>query len=80
MTTATPATAARTILALDFVKCKSVACACDPATAQARFDTQTHLPRRNRKLFARHSPTIAVIAFSREQVHGIVRRANGSGP
>ena len=40
-TTTTTATAARTILALDLGKYKSVACAYDPDTTRGRFDTLT---------------------------------------
>ncbi len=62
MTTTTPkATAARTILALDLGKYKTVACACDPATAQARFDALTTSREHLRKLFARERPAAVVI-------------------
>ena len=45
------ATATATILALDLGKYKSVACAYDRATAQARFDTLTTSRDELRKLF-----------------------------
>lgn len=59
-TTSTP-TAARTILALDLGKYKSVACAYDLATTQARFDTLTTSREQLRKLFARERPAAVVI-------------------
>lgn len=59
--TTTTATAARTILALDLGKYKSVACAYDPATTQARFDTLTTSREQLRKLFARERPAAVVI-------------------
>ncbi|HEV3259558.1 MAG TPA: IS110 family transposase [Gemmataceae bacterium] len=61
MTTTTTATAARTILALDLGKYKTVACACDQATAPARFDTLTTSREQLRKLFARERPAAVVI-------------------
>ncbi len=60
-TTTTPATAAGTILALDLGKYKTVACAYDPGTAQARFDTLTTSRQQLRKLFARERPAAVVI-------------------
>src|SRR6516164_7051087 len=60
-TTTTAATAARTILALDLGKYKSVACAYDPDTTQARFDTLTTGREQLRKLFARGRPAAVVI-------------------
>jgi transposase len=60
MTTTTPATAARTILALDLGKYKTVACAYDDTT-QPRFDTLTTSREHLRKLFARQRPQAVVI-------------------
>ena len=59
-TTATAATAG-TILALDLGKYKTVACAYDPGTTQARFDTLTTSREHLRKLFARERPAAVVI-------------------
>jgi transposase len=59
-TTATTATAG-TILALDLGKYKTVACAYDPATTGARFDTLTTSREALRKLFARQRPAVVVI-------------------
>jgi transposase len=53
-------TTARTILALDLGKYKSVGCAYDPATAEARFDTLTTSREELRKLFTRRRPAIVV--------------------
>jgi transposase len=61
MTTTTAATAAGTILALDLGKYKSVACACDRATTQARFDALTTAREELRQLFARHRPAVVVV-------------------
>ena len=55
MKTTTP-TAAGTILALDLGKFKSVACAYDPATAEACFDTLVTCRRELQRLFDRHRP------------------------
>jgi transposase len=60
MTTATT-TAAGPILALDLGKHKTVACAYDPGTTQARFDTLTTSREQLRKLFARERPAAVVI-------------------
>ena len=60
-TKTTTQTAARTILALDLGKYKSVACAYDPDTAEARFDTLTTSREELRKLFARERPAVVVI-------------------
>src|SRR5215471_10479114 len=60
-TTTTKATAARALLALDLGKYKTVACAYDPATTQARFDTLTTSRERLRKLCARQRPAAVVI-------------------
>jgi transposase len=60
MTTPTLTTSG-TILALDLGKYKSVACAYDRATAQARFDTLTTSRAELRQLFARHRPGVVVI-------------------
>jgi hypothetical protein len=57
-TTRIPA-AARTILALDLDKYKTVACAQDSDTTQARFDTRTTSREHFRKLFAHHRPASA---------------------
>ena len=57
----TTATAAHTILALDLGKYKSVACAYDLATAQARFDTLPTSREQFRKHFARARPAAVVI-------------------
>src|SRR5262245_42755723 len=64
-TTTTTATAARTILALDLGKYKTVACAYDPATTQARFDTLTTSREQLRKLFTRLRPAAVVIEACR---------------
>jgi transposase len=60
-TTTSPATAARTILALDLGQYKTVACAYDPGTTQARFDTVTTAREPLRKPFARQRPAAVVI-------------------
>jgi transposase len=59
-TTATAATAG-TILALDLGKYKTVACAYDRATTDARFATLTTSREELRKLFARQRPAAVVI-------------------
>jgi transposase len=59
-TAAAPAATAGTILALDLGKYKTVACAYDRATAQARFDTLTTSRDQLRKLFERHRPAVVV--------------------
>jgi hypothetical protein len=61
MTTTIAATAAGTILALDLGKYKSLACAYDPATTLARFDTLASSPEELRKLFARERPAAVII-------------------
>jgi transposase len=61
MTTTTRTTAARTILALDLGKYKSVACAYAPATTQARFETLATSREQLRKLLARERPAAVVI-------------------
>ncbi|HYT94487.1 MAG TPA: IS110 family transposase [Gemmataceae bacterium] len=61
MTTAKTTTTADTILAIDLGKYKSVACAYDRATAQARFDTIPTGKDELRKLLARHRPAVVVI-------------------
>src|SRR5262245_54293234 len=50
-----------TILALDLGKFKSVACAYDPATAQAHFETLTTGRAELVRLFDRHRPAVVVI-------------------
>jgi transposase len=50
-----------TILALDLGKYKSVACAYDPAAAQARFDTLTTGRRELLRLLEQHRPAVVVI-------------------
>jgi transposase len=61
MTTTTRATAAGTILALDLGKYKTVACAYDLGTAEARFDTLSTSREELRKLFARQRPAVVII-------------------
>jgi transposase len=61
MTTTATTTAAGPILALDLGKYKTVACAYDPGTTQARFDTLTTSREQLRKLFARERPAAVVI-------------------
>ena len=56
MTTTTAATAARTILALDLGKYKSVACLYDRATAAATFDSIPTSRAELLRLFRRHRP------------------------
>jgi transposase len=58
-TTATAATA-RTILALDLGKYKTVACVYDAASAEARFHTLTTCRHDLRKLFDRTQPAVVV--------------------
>src|SRR5262245_28023196 len=72
-TTTTKATADRTILALDLGKNKTVACAYDPTTTQARFDTLTTSREQLRKLFARERPAAVVIeaCLPAGWVHGL---------
>src|SRR5262245_9498019 len=50
-----------TILALDLGKFKSVACAYDPATAQAHFETLTTGRAELVRFFERHRPAVVVI-------------------
>jgi transposase len=57
----TTTNAARTILALDLGKYKSVACAYDPASTRTRFGTLTTSREQLRKLFARARPAAVVI-------------------
>src|SRR5262245_28634962 len=61
MTTTTPATAARTILALDLGKYKSVACAYDPPTTHAVFDTRATTAGELRRWLAKYRPAVVVI-------------------
>jgi transposase len=61
MTTTTAATAARTILALDLGKYKSVACLYAGDPAKATFLTLTTDRDRLQKLFAKHRPDAVVI-------------------
>ena len=56
MTTTTRTTAARTILALDLGKYKSVACLYDRATAAATFDSIPTSRAELLRLFRRHRP------------------------
>jgi transposase len=56
---ATP-TPASTILALDLGKFKTVACAYDRATAQARFDTVTTCRQELLRLLEQHRPAVVV--------------------
>ena len=62
MTTTRPATAARTILAIDLGKYKSVACLYTGAPATAAFLSFATDRDRLRKLFAKHRPAAVVIA------------------
>jgi transposase len=59
--TTTPTTAPGTILALDLGKYKSVACAYEPATAQARFDTRTTARAERLRLLGRYRPAVVLI-------------------
>jgi transposase len=61
MTTTTPATAARGILALDLGKYKSVACCYDQATAQARFESLATSRDELARLLGRSEPAVVVI-------------------
>jgi transposase len=58
---ATTTSAPGTILALDLGKFKSVACAYDRATTQARFDTVTTCQHELRRLLEQHRPAVVVI-------------------
>jgi transposase len=57
----TPTTAPGTIVAIDLGKYKSVACAYDPATAQARFDTRTTSRSELLRLLERYRPAVVLI-------------------
>jgi transposase len=61
MTTTTPATAARTILAIDLGKYKSVACLYSGDPAQTRFRTLTTDRQHLRQFFAQRRPDVVVI-------------------
>src|SRR5262245_51798787 len=59
--TTASATATGTMLALDLGKFKSVACAYDRATTQARFDTVTTCRKELLRLLDHHQPAVVVI-------------------
>jgi transposase len=61
MQTSTPTTAPGTILALDLGKYKSVACAYDPASARAHFDTRTTCRSELLRLLERYGPAVVLI-------------------
>src|SRR5262245_6497756 len=61
MNTTVTTTLTHTILAIDLGKFKSVACAYDCATTQARFDTVTTCQRELLRLLEQHRPTVVII-------------------
>ena len=61
MTTITTATAARTILAIDLGKYKSVVCSHDPVTGEHRFTTLATTRAELQKLLSKEQPGVIVI-------------------